>query len=179
MLTRLRVIPLLLACAAFAAQACASDETAPAQIHVDLAAVVASGDVNPVNGITSAGQPSAEALKVFADSGYAAVIDLRGTKESRGYDEAATAEALGLDYVSLPIVGRDAISFENAAALDELLQQYDEPVLLHCGSGNRVGALLALRESLAGADDEAALKLGQSAGLTRLESVVKERLDER
>ena len=179
MITRLRGITMGLACAAIAAQACASDETAPAQIHVDLATVVASGQVEPVNGITSAGQPSAEALKVFADSGYAAVIDLRGTQESRGYDEAATAKALGLDYVSLPIVGRDAISFENAEALDELLQQYDGPVLLHCGSGNRVGALLALRESLAGADDAAALQLGQAAGLTQLESIVKERLDER
>ena len=170
---------MLTACAAFAAQAGEPHEAAGQKIHVNLDAVVEAQAVEPVDGITSAGQPGAEALQVFADSGYVAVIDLRGTDEKRGYDEPAVAEELGLEYVSLPIVGRDGISFENAAKLDKLLAGYDEPVLVHCGSGNRVGALLALRESLAGAEDEAALELGRSAGLTRLEGIVKERLNER
>jgi len=51
-------------------------------------------------------------------------------------------------------------------------------VLVHCGSGNRVGALLALRASLDGADDEKALALGREGGLSSLEGVVRERLDE-
>jgi hypothetical protein len=51
--------------------------------------------------------------------------------------------------------------------------------LLHCGSGNRVGALLALRESQDGADDESALEYGRSAGLTKLEPVVIKRLEEK
>lgn len=179
MLQLTRVIIVLLACAVFAAQADEPVAASPPEIHVDLKAALEAGGVTPVDGISSSGQPSAEALKVFADSGYVAVIDLRGANEKRGYDEVATAEQLGIDYVSLPIVGKDAVSFENAANLDELLQRYDGPVLLHCGSGNRVGALLALRESLAGADDESALQLGRSAGLTGLESVVRERLEER
>ena len=178
MMHRPYVTTLLLACVALAAQAGGPDAAAPAQIHVDLQTVIASGVVKPVDGISSAGQPSADALKIFADSGYVAVVDLRGDTESRGFDVATTVKELGLDYISLPIVGQDAVNFDNAAKLDELLQRYDGPVLLHCGSGNRVGALLALRESLAGADDETALKLGQAAGLTRLEPVVKERLEE-
>jgi len=48
--------------------------------------------------------------------------------------------------------------------------------LLHCGSGNRVGALLALLKSSQGASDEAALEYGISAGLTGLEPVVRARL---
>ena len=167
---------LVTACAAVAVQA--GDSEPQAQIHVDLAAVVTDGKIEPVDGITSAGQPDATALQVFADSGYAAVIDLRGGDEKRGYDEAGKVEELGMEYVSMPVIGRDGISFENAKKLDELLAGYDAPVLVHCGSGNRVGALLALRESLAGADDEAALEVGRSAGLTRLEAIVKERLDD-
>lgn len=142
----------------------------------DLDTVREQGVVEAVNGITSSGQPDEAALKVFSDSGYAAVIDLRGAGEDRGFDEQQVAEQLGLEYVSLPITEREAINFENATKLDQLLMQYDEPVLIHCGSGNRVGALLALRASLNGADDEAALATGREAGLTSLEAVVSERL---
>jgi hypothetical protein len=46
--------------------------------------------------------------------------------------------------------------------------------LVHCGSSNRVGALLALRAAwLKGATLEAALAAGRSAGLTGLESAVR------
>ncbi len=158
---------------------CASDadlaNTAP--LKVDLRAVVETGVVRPVDGISAAGQPDAAALKVFADSGYAAVVDLRTAGESRGLDEQAVVEELGMDYVSLP-VGSDGISFENARMLDELISRYDAPVLLHCGSSNRVGALLALRASLDGADDEAAIQLGRQGGLTGLEPVVRKVLSE-
>ena len=147
-------------------------------LKVDLDRVVELGTVSSVNGITSAGQPDEAALEVFADAGYATVIDMRGEGENRGFDEAAVVEELGLHYVTLPIDGKDAVSFENARKLDELLQKYPGPVLVHCGSGNRVGALLALRASLAGKDDESALELGRAGGLTGLESVVRDRLAE-
>ncbi len=148
------------------------------ELKVDLQAVVASGDVHPVDGISAAGQPDEAALRVFADRGYAAVIDLRAEHEPRGLDEQAVVEGLGMDYVLMPIADTAAINFENARRLDELLKQYDEPVLIHCGSSNRVGALLALRESLNGADDASALQAGKDGGLTGLEMRVIEVLGE-
>ncbi|MDH3482305.1 MAG: protein tyrosine phosphatase family protein [Gammaproteobacteria bacterium] len=165
----------LLACGGLALSACAGDiEATPASpLKVDLENVVADGVVRPVDGITSAGQPDEAAFGIFADSGYAAVIDLRTDGEDRGLDEKAVVEGLGMDYVSLPI-GSDGISFENARALDELLKAYDKPVLVHCASANRVGALLALRASLGGADDETAMQLGRQGGMTRLEPKVRE-----
>ena len=147
-------------------------------IKVDIATVSADGSVPVVAPILSAGQPDAAALQVFAKSGYVAVIDLRGVSEDRGIDEQAEVEALDMKYVTLPIVGDAAINFENAEKLDRIIAGFDAPVLVHCGSGNRVGALLALRHRLAGADDEAALELGKSAGLTSLEPVVRRRLTE-
>ncbi len=132
----------------------------------------------PADGITAAGQPNENGLRELADSGYVAVIDLRTEGEDRGLDEQAVVESLGMDYVSLPIEGRGAISFENAAKLDQILAKYDQPVLVHCGSSNRVGALLALREKMNGADDEDALAFGKSAGMTSLEDTVKSRLAE-
>jgi uncharacterized protein (TIGR01244 family) len=148
-------------------------------LKVDLQAVVASGEVRPVDGISAAGQPDYVALAVFADRGYVAVIDLRAEHEPRGLDEKTAVEDLGMDFVLMPIVDTAAINFENARRLDELLKQYDEPVLIHCGSSNRVGALLALRASLNGADDEGALQTGRDGGLTGLERRVVEVLEER
>jgi protein tyrosine phosphatase (PTP) superfamily phosphohydrolase (DUF442 family) len=49
-------------------------------------------------------------------------------------------------------------------------------VLIHCSSGNRAGALLALRAKLDGADNESALALGVAAGATRLQDTVKNKL---
>ena len=133
----------------------------------------------PADGITAAGQPNETGLKELAEDGYAAVIDLRSAEEDRGLDEKTVVESLGMDYVSLPISGRGAISFDNAQKLDHILSTYDEPVLVHCGSSNRVGALFALRENLHGAEDDDALAFGKSAGMTSLESTVKSRLAEK
>ena len=172
----LAVAGLLLSINGFAGE---TETPASPRLHVDTNDVVNEGAVVPIDGITSSGQPDQAALEVFNESGYAAIIDLRGENENRGIDEKAAVESLGLDYVLFPIVGRNDISFENAAELDKLIESYDAPVLIHCGSGNRVGALLALRQSLNGADDEAAVAYGKEGGLTGLEVVVRERLSEK
>ena len=176
---KLLILPLFCIVLALSAQAGQAPTDTQPGIHVSIEAVVATGKVVPVDGITSAGQPDAKAFKVFADAGYVAVIDMRGVDEDRGMEnEPAMIEELGLEYVAFPIEDHDEINFENAAKFDELLQNYDGPVLVHCASGNRVGAMLALRASLHGADDEESLAYGKQAGMTRLEDVIKERLGE-
>jgi uncharacterized protein (TIGR01244 family) len=146
-------------------------------IKVDLEHVVKQDVAVPVDGLSAAGQPNPAALRVFADSGYVAVIDMRTAGENRGFDEPATVERLGMEYVPFPISGDD-ITFGKARELDALLQQYDEPVLLHCASSNRVGALLALREFLASGDADRALETGRQGGMTSLEGRVRNALDE-
>jgi uncharacterized protein (TIGR01244 family) len=168
-------------CVLFMLAANANEVAADAarSIHVDLDGVVASGEVAPVDGITSAGQPDKAALHVFAESGYVAVIDMRGPGEDRGLDdEQAAVEALGMSYIPFPVTSREQINFETASKLDEILQGIEGPVMLHCGSGNRVGAVLALRHSLGGASEEEAVAFGRDAGLTDLEPVVRDRLSE-
>jgi uncharacterized protein (TIGR01244 family) len=147
-------------------------------IHVAIDAVVATGDVAPVDGITSSGQPDEVALRIFADAGYTAVIDMRGPDEERGLDdEEAAVRAVGLDYIPFPITSRDEINLDAATQLDAILQGIDGPVLIHCGSGDRVGAILALRHSLRGANDEDSVAHGKDAGLNKLEDTVRDRLD--
>lgn len=171
-------ILILIVAAGLSAGCFAGDPAGHTSLKVDLGTVVSTGEVRPVDGITSAGQPDAAAFKVFADQGYTTVIDLRTAGEDRGLDEPAVVESLGMKYVLLPING-DGINFDSAKTLDELIEAADGPVLVHCASANRVGALLALRKSLAGADDETALEYGREGGMTRLEGRVKEVLSEK
>lgn len=169
------LVALLLASAAHAEGA---KKSAVNTLYANVDQVVDAGTVTPVDGLTTAGQPDVAALKVFAESGYVAVVDLRGVDEDRGFDQRDAVEGLGMRYVTLPIEGRGAITFDNARKLDEILAEYDGPVLVHCKSGNRAGALLALRASLDGAGDEAALAFGKEAGITvqGVEDAVREQL---
>jgi protein tyrosine phosphatase (PTP) superfamily phosphohydrolase (DUF442 family) len=81
-----------------------------------------------------------------------------------------------MGYVSLPVDGAAGVSYANAGQLDKLLAELPKPILLHCSSGNRVGALLALRAKARGMDDRAALELGVANGLLGLKSTVEQKL---
>lgn len=160
-------------CLLLVAMVAAADDETRSLVKTDIAAIeTAAGDI-------AGGQPSEDDLALLAEKGFVAVIDLRGEDEDRGFDEAAVAAANGLDYTPLPISGAAAINTENALKLGELLDAHDGPVLVHCGSSNRVGALVALLEAERGAASDAALEAGRAAGLTneRLEGIVRERLD--
>lgn len=134
----------------------------------------------PMADLLTGGQPDPGQLEELAWLGYRTVIDLRPAGERGALaDEPAMVEALGMRYVRLPVAGADGLTDGNVRALDELLDDPEAyPVVIHCASGNRVGALLALRAARTeGAEPEAALQLGLDAGLTRLEPAVRELLD--
>ncbi|MDX1480208.1 MAG: sulfur transferase domain-containing protein [Woeseiaceae bacterium] len=127
----------------------------------------------------STGQPDAAVLDAARAAGFVAVIDLRGSDESRGIDESAEVEARGMRYLALPLSTPEDATYDAANAFAAELAAIDGPVLMHCASGNRVGTLFALAARAEGASAEAALALGERAGLTRWRSEVVEKLDER
>ena len=175
---------LLILMTVLSATACMEDSKSEPRLRtettlmVDLQTVVRVGNVVPVEGVTTAGQPDAAALGVFAEQGYKTVIDIRTEPEDRGMDEAAVIGDLGMEYIVFPIDKPEAINFDNASELSRLIAESEGPVLVHCGSSNRVGALFALQKSIDGADDEVALEYGREAGMTLLEGRVKEVLSE-
>jgi uncharacterized protein (TIGR01244 family) len=132
----------------------------------------------PLASIVTSGQPDAASIGELADAGFVAVIDLRSANEDRGFDEQAAVESAGMSYISLPVAGAAGVSYENAALLDQILGNIEGPVLLHCASSNRVGALLALRAHSQGASPEEALELGTEAGLSSLSDTVKALINE-
>jgi uncharacterized protein (TIGR01244 family) len=127
------------------------------------------------------GAIDAEDLGRLRAAGVRHVINLRTQEESKGFAEAQIAAGLGIDYHSIPIKGAESLTKENARMLDELLEQAgEEPTLIHCASGNRVGALIAVREAwIKGQSVEAAIAEGKRWGLTGLEGAVRGVLESR
>ncbi len=106
------------------------------------AADPALAEVRP--GLYAGGQPTAAQLRGLAAQGVRTVIDLRQPDEDRGFDETREAEALGLRYVRIPVAGAEGLDAANVRAVHQALRQSQGPVLLHCASGNRAGAVLGL-----------------------------------
>jgi uncharacterized protein (TIGR01244 family) len=127
---------------------------------------------SPEKGILAAGQPTGEQLQLLAEDGYKTVIDLRPDAEPRGYDEVGAAKANGLAYVNIPVTGATL----DKAAIDRFVAELDKaerPVVIHCATSNRVGALYYawLREK--GTPREEALAKGKAAGLKSPELIEK------
>ncbi|KAF1686247.1 hypothetical protein B1992_08420 [Pseudoxanthomonas broegbernensis] len=131
----------------------------------------------PVPGIHTGGRITVEDLPALRAAGITRVIDLTPDAETPGLDEAAAVRAAGLSYDNLPIASAADLNHESVAAFDQLLRAADGSTLVHCASGNRVGALAALRAAwLQGAGEEVAIAEGRRWGLRSLEGEVRKRL---
>ena len=129
---------------------------------------------HPEDGILSGGQLTPDALRAAAEAGYATILNLRDPNEMT-FDEAGLVEELGMTYVSLPISGPFDLTAARAYSFDAALRDAERPMIVHCGSGNRVGALFALRATFCkGASVADALVLGREAGLTGMEPAVRD-----
>lgn len=124
--------------------------------------------------LLAAGQPDEAALGAARAAGYTTVVNLRTDGEPIGFDERAVVESLGMRYVHIPVAGAAGVTDENARALMTVVNDAaPHPVLAHCGTANRVGALIALAAALEGAGPDAAVAAGRRAGLVGLEPVVR------
>lgn len=127
-------------------------------------------------GLYSSGQPTPQQWQQIRQAGVRTVLNLRPDDEQPGSQEAQMVADAGLRYCQLPVASGDAI---DSACIDTFSALVDEcaadGLLVHCGSGNRVGALVALRAHMhQQASDSEALQAGRKAGLTSLEPRVIE-----
>lgn len=116
--------------------------------------------------IVTAGQPTAEGFQTLKDAGFETIVNLR-TAEEGAVEEKAQVENMGLTYYNIPI-GRDGFTPEMLETFSEILENPDRgPLVIHCASSNRVGALWYMYQVLdAGEAPDAALAEGKKAGLT-------------
>ena len=100
------------------------------------------------------------------------MINLRGDGEV-GTHQPALMDRLGLNYTHLPINGAAGFTLITRQ-FKAFLQSAKRPVVVHCASGNRVGALFALSAALDGVNDMSeAIRHGHHHGLTGLEPHVR------
>jgi uncharacterized protein (TIGR01244 family) len=133
----------------------------------------------PMEGVLSGGQPTREQIEEAARAGYGTVINMRGESEPGFEWESQLVEELGMKYEQLPVTGKESLTREHIERLDSVLTAALEkgPVLLHCASGNRIGAVLALRAAwVEKMDPEQALAYGRASGMTGAESLARELL---
>ena len=97
----------------------------------------------PLPGIVTGGQPSVEHLAALQRAGCDVVLDLREPMEPRPYRTPDAVRAAGLEYVNIPF-GHGAIGDATLEAALRTVRQLggQKRVLVHCSSGNRVGAAL-------------------------------------
>lgn len=179
-------LALLAAAACLAAMGCAGTPPAadpPPQAATDAASSTAPAIPalrTPREDLLTAGQPAPDAWATLPAQGVTTIVNLRPGAEQPGRDEAAEVAAAGLAYHHLPVAGGDDLTADNAARLWRLIEGAEGRVLVHCASGNRVGALLAIgAANEGGMAPEEALAFGRAAGLAspRLKEVVRGRLD--
>lgn len=96
----------------------------------------------PLPGVATAGQPTMEEFESLAKAGYRTVLDLRAPDEPRGFDEPAIVRATGMEYVNIPVTPATLGDDEFDRFRDLMNDEERRPVVIHCGTANRVGALL-------------------------------------
>jgi len=100
--------------------------------------------------VACGGATETTALEGLKNDGFKAVINLRQASEAGANIEenAARAKALGLNYIHIPFNGQAP---ENKTVDDFLAavgNKANQPVFIHCGSANRVGAVWLVKRVL-------------------------------
>jgi uncharacterized protein (TIGR01244 family) len=123
--------------------------------------------VHALEGVWLASQPSAADFALARHLGVRTVVDLRTADEARGFDEPAAVRGLGLAYVTIPMKGPDDLTDEALDRGRDVLRTAERPILVHCSSANRAGALWLVARTLdGGLSWEDALAEAHAAGLT-------------
>jgi uncharacterized protein (TIGR01244 family) len=116
-------------------------------------------------GLLIAGQPTAQQIKAAGKAGYRTVLDLRSRLEDRGFDEEKAAGKAKMVYTNVEVTP-DNLTISKVHYFLMMLREAERPVLLHCSTGNRAGALyyswLVLEKNV---PEDQALVQAQAAGL--------------
>lgn len=143
------------------------------------AKAVKLGATNPIHAVGDvylAGQPRPDDFKLAKGQGIQTVINLRHEREIKDFNEKSVVEAAGLNYVALPWNGADELTDEVVKRVRDLFTTAERPLLMHCGSSNRVGAVwLPWRVLDDGVDLEKAVAEAKEIGLKSAEYEKKAR----
>lgn len=115
-------------------------------------------------GIATSGPLKEGAISELKSLGFATIVDLRSADEGTDVEKKAV-EAAGLRYLNIPVTIM-VPSDEQVAEFARIVEDATYfPLLIHCGSANRVGAMWALYLVHHGMLVSIAVEEGQTIGL--------------
>ena len=118
--------------------------------------------------VATGGQPTDAAFAKLAANGYRAVLNLRTASE--GIDlkhEQEAVEKTGMKYISIPVVSSAPKAEQVEVFIKAVNDKANHPMLIHCGSANRVGAFLMIHRVVEqGWPEDKALEEATKVGLT-------------
>ncbi|MDB5677707.1 TIGR01244 family sulfur transferase [Sphingomonas bacterium] len=122
---------------------------------------------NVDDSISVAPQIQPEDIAAIKAAGFAAVVNNRPDDEQAGQPAGdairAAVEAAGLAYTAIPI-GQGGFSHPQVAAMVDVLEDAQGPVLAFCRSGTRSCNLWALARARMGDDPQELIEKGAGAG---------------
>jgi protein tyrosine phosphatase (PTP) superfamily phosphohydrolase (DUF442 family) len=109
---------------------------------LDAVAGIANAS-EPVAGLVTGGQPTAQQLAALQQAGCELILDCRDPMEPRPLSEADEVKRAGMEYIVIP-VGHTRGDDETLRRIREVLAANvgRRKMLYHCASGNRVAATL-------------------------------------
>jgi uncharacterized protein (TIGR01244 family) len=116
--------------------------------------------------LSIAGQISSEELKELAFQGFKSVLNLRSPDEKDFLnDEQKQAEAVGLEYVNVPLNPKEANQQLTTQAILEI-DNLPKPILIHCASGARAGGIALIADAIkAGLTYEEVVQKANAVGI--------------
>ena len=134
----------------------------------------------PLDGVLTGGQPTFDQIKQAAETGFKAVVNLRTDNELPDpAQELIWVEGAGMKYFHIPVSVPEGLTPQKTEVFADVLSKPENyPLIVHCKSGNRVGAMFALKAfHIDGNGIEEALSIGERAGLIKLAPTVRKILE--
>ena len=124
------------------------------------------GNLHRFGKIYLAGQPQADDFRIAHEMGIKSVLSIREQSEL-DWDEKKVVEDLGMQYFHVPFRGPKKLTDDVFAKTRKLFSdKAKHPIMVHCGSANRVGAVWLAHRVLDDAlTEEAALAEAKKVGL--------------
>lgn len=117
-------------------------------------------------GVFLASKPQPSDLEQAKKGGVKTVVNMMHPSEQAGFDERAFVSDLGLAYENPAWNGQEELTDAVIARNLEILRTAERPMLVHCSSANRVGAIwYAYRAIDGGLGDAEALAEAKVVGL--------------